>query len=202
MKDVFKRTYLRIIKQGVNHGPADNDLIVSIVKEIKGQDYKFPQFMLDELLWDHYITEAWNDYVEAKENGENQENVNQYLLDLKDQVEVWLEDHQSEFLEQDEDEELYGKEDDNEIVDVNVKEFEAAFKDWKPLGKFELSDEGWEDEERYFTWQDDMYNYVSVSLQKDNEMRTNTETIEDLFDAGNYDGVKQYIEQRFKQGDF
>ena len=200
MKDVFKRTYLNIINQGINHGPADNDLIVSIVKEIKGQDYKFPQFMLDELLWDHYVTEAWNDYVEAKEKGEDQESVNQYLRDLKDQVEQWLDNWEDDFKQEEDQEEIdYSNE---EIDDENVKAFENAFKDWKPLGKIELTDEGWEDEERFFTWEDDEYNWISVSLQKDNEMRTNTETIEDLFDAGNYDGVKQYIEQRFKQEDF
>lgn len=198
MKDLFKRTYLNIINQGINHGPADNDLIVSIVKEIKGQDYKFPQFMLHELLWDHFVTEAWNDYVEAKESGEDS---NWYLESLKDTVEQWLDNWEDDYKQENEDQEEIDYSD-NEIADENVKEFEAAFKDWKPLGTIELSDEGWEDEERYFTWQDDMYNYVSVSLQKDNEMRTNTETIEDLFDAGNYDGVKQYIEQRFKQEDF
>lgn len=197
MKDVFKRTYLNIISQGINHGPADNDLIVSIVKEIKGQDYKFPQFMLDELLWDHYVTEAWNDYVEAKEKGEDSE---YYLNDLKDCVEQWLDNWEDDFKQEEDQEEIdYNNE---EIDDENVKAFENAFKDWKPLGKIELTDQGWDDDERFFTWEDDMYNWISVSLQKDNEMRTNTETIEDLFDAGNYDGVKQYIEQRFKQEDF
>lgn len=198
MKDLFKRTYLNIINQGINHGPADNDLIVKIVKEIKGEDYQFPQFMLHELLWDHFVTEAWNDYVEAKESGEDS---NWYLESLKDTVEQWLDNWEDDYKQENEDQEEIDY-NDNEIADENVKEFEAAFKDWKPLGTIELSDEGWEDEERYFTWQDDMYNYVSVSLQKDNEMRTNTEFIEDLFDAGNYDGVKQYIEQRFKQEDF
>lgn len=198
MKDLFKRTYLNIISQGINHGPADNDLIVSIVKEIKGQDYQFPQFMLDELLWDHFVTEAWNDYVEAKENGEDS---NWYLESLKDTVEQWLDNWEDDYKQENEDQEEidYNNE---EIDDENVKAFENAFKDWKPLGTIELSDEGWEDDERFFTWEDDEYNWVSVSLQKDNEMRTNTETIEDLFDAGNYDGVKQYIEQRFKQEDF
>lgn len=198
MKDVFIRTYLNIINQGINHGPADNDLIVSIIKEIKGQDYQFPQFMLHELLWDHFVTEAWNDYVEAKESGEDS---NWYLESLKDTVEQWLDNWEDDYKQENEDQEEIDYNDD-EIADENVKEFEAAFKDWKPLGTIELSDEGWEDEERFFTWQNDEYDWVSVSLQKDNEMRTNTEFIEDLFDAGNYDGVKQYIEQRFKQEDF
>ena len=198
--NIFDKTYLRIINQGINHGPADNDLIVSIVKEIKGQDYKFPQFMLDELLWDHFVTDAWNDYVEAKEKGEDQEYINQYLNDLKDCVEQWLDNWEDDFKQEEEQEEIdYNNE---EIDDENVKAFEAAFKDWKPLGTIELTDEGWDDDERYFTWQDDEYNWISVSLQKDNEIRTNTETIEDLFDAGNYDGVKQYIEERYKQEDF
>lgn len=79
------------------------------------------------------------------------------------------------------------------------QEFRAALKDWKPLGKYKLFEESRQNRELYLSWD---LGTVTVYLENDGKMRVETYTHEDCFDKGDYQGVKDYIEQRYRQDDF
>lgn len=99
--DKVTRTYLNIIGQSVNYDPAPTALVAKAVRKFKGKKYANNEFLIQAVQNDRFVKSAYNAYIEAKEKGE--EDPEQYLDDMEDCIEEWLDYWADDYMQEDQD---------------------------------------------------------------------------------------------------
>ena len=126
----FDRIYKSIINQSVNYDAAPTDLVAKAIEKFKGKEWADCQHVITAVANDQYVKSCYNDYIEAKENGE--ENPEQYLQDMEDQIQDWLLNWSSNYEDL-----VYDLYDEQEkqmfAIDTDLfRKFKDIYKQWDP----------------------------------------------------------------------